>query len=373
MNDATNINFPPHRVTDDPNDSNALPAPYYTSDEIFRTELEQIFYKSWIYAGHVSKLQGRGDYITTSINDQEIFIIRAADGKLNAFYNVCKHRAHTLLKGEGRAMVVTCPAHNWAYGLDGKLRSGPGLEKLQNFNNSEVCLTSVLVEEFAGFIFINLDSSATPLVEQVAGLKEKILSYVPHPEKLVLAYRKTRPSTANWKSVVDNYLECYHCKSTHKSFCEVVDMDGYSTTPYGNWSWHSGPGFPETDADNNVQVNEGFAGAHLWPNLTVNFFPGRNDEIMLFYSIPVNADNCIDVMEFYMSSSSLSDESKAEIEWVCNVLTEEDINLIENVHRGMKSRGYYDGRLVVNTERNYLSEHSLHHFHNKVLKAIGAK
>lgn len=373
MSQINEFVFPVHRVTDDPNDSNALPAIYYTNQKIFEVEIEEIFYKNWIYAGHVSKLQNKGDYITCTIHDQDIFVIRANDGKIKAFYNVCKHRAHTLLKGEGRAMVVTCPAHNWAYATDGKLRSGPGIDGLQNFEKSEFCLTSVHVEEFAGFIFINLSDGPTPLRELTEGLHEKILSYVPNPERLVLAHRQTRPSTANWKSVMDNYLECYHCKSTHKTFCEVVDMDGYSTTTFGNWSWHSGPGFPQPGSVEKTEVNEGFAGAHLWPNLTINFFPGRNDEIMLFYTIPVDADNCVDVMEFYMPRKELSDESRAEIDWVCNVLTEEDIALIENVHRGMKSRGYYDGRLVVNTERNYLSEHSLHHFHNKVLKSIGAK
>ena len=373
MNQLVQTSFPKHRVTDDPNDSNALPAAYYTSQSIYQAEVESIFFKSWIYAGHVSKLKNKGDYITCNVQDQELFIIRATDNTLKAFYNVCKHRAHTLLKGEGRALVVTCPAHNWAYSTDGSLRSGPGLDKMQNFDKSLMCLSAILVEEFAGFVFVNLDKDASPLKDQVDGLLEKILSYVPNPEKLVLAHRQTRPSTANWKSVIDNYLECYHCKSTHKVFCELVDMDGYSTTSFGNWSWHSGPGFPAPGEKPDAERNEGFAGAHLWPNLTINFFPGRNDEIMLFYTVPVDADNCVDVMEFYMPTAELSDDAKAEIDWVCNVLTEEDIALIENVHRGMKSRGYYDGRLVVNTERNYLSEHSLHHFHNKILKAIGAK
>ncbi|HGW4499828.1 TPA: aromatic ring-hydroxylating dioxygenase subunit alpha [Pseudomonas aeruginosa] len=373
MNLIMKEGFPAHRVSDDPNNSYALPAAYYTSQAVYDAEIEKIFFKSWILAGHISKLARKGDYITLDVHGQSILVVRETEGVLRAFYNVCKHRAHTLLKGEGRALVVTCPAHGWSYGLDGRLRSGPGLNQVQNFSVSDVCLTQVRVEEFCGLVFINLDMDAPSLEGQVEGLKEKVLSYVPNPEKLVLAHRRVRPANTNWKNVVDNYLECYHCKSTHKKFCELVDMDGYTTVPHGNWSWHSGPGFPQPGEEHSGEVNEGFAGAHLWPNLTINFFPGRSEELMLYYTVPTSPNTSMGVMEFYMANAELSEEAKAVIDWVTNVLTEEDIALCESVQVGMRSKGYTDGRLVVNTERSYLSEHSLHYFHNKILKALGVK
>ncbi|WP_077340154.1 aromatic ring-hydroxylating oxygenase subunit alpha [Pseudocolwellia agarivorans] len=374
MNLKQQSELPVHRVTEDPNNSYCLPKEYYTTQSVFDAEIEKIFFKSWVYAGHISKLSKRGDYITVDVHDQSIIIIKENANSISAYYNVCQHRAHTLLEGEGRALAITCPAHSWSYGLNGQLRSGPGLNELANFSTSSVCLTSVRVEEFCGLVFVNLDNDAEPLAGQVDGLKEKILSYVPHPEELVLAHRATREVKANWKCMMDNYLECYHCKSTHKRFCELVDMEGYSTTPYDNWSWHQGPGFPDPNSNEAEQtVNESFAGAQLWPNMTINFFPGRDNELMLFIAIPIDTETCLDIFEFYMPSAEITEETRAEIDWVVNVLTEEDIGLVENVQRGLKSKGFKDGRFVVNPQRSYLSEHAVHHFHRKILAVLEAE
>ncbi len=372
MNTRNNaIIYPPHQVTDDPNNSHSLPAAYYTEEAIFEAELEQIFYKTWQYVSHTSKLTKRGDYITAQIGQENILVIN--DGKrLKGFYNICKHRAHSLLREkEGRALAITCPAHSWAFGLDGKLRSGPGLEKMQNFSLDDVCLTEVKVETFCGFVFVNLDPEAESFTSLLPDLEQKVRSFVPNPEALVLAERKERPSAVNWKSVMDNYLECYHCPSTHKTLCEVLDLSGYRTTPHGYWSWHQGPGFGETTRAN--EGSFGFAGAHIFPNFTINFFPNQDNEIMLLHSIPTSAGHSIEVMEIYSSSEALNKEVKENWDWVTDVVTEEDIALVECVQKGMNSRSYNDGRLVVNTERNYLSEHSLHNFHSMVLEYLGAK
>lgn len=369
MQNKPRFELPIHRVTDNPNDSHCLPSDYYTNLSIFEAEIERVFCRSWIYAGHISKLQKKGDYITADISGENILIIREDDSTISAYYNVCQHRAHTLLEGEGRAMAITCPAHSWSYGLNGNLRSGPGLNEIENFDLKNICLNKVRVEEFCGLVFVNLDEDSKTLESQVSGLKEKILSYVPHPEKLVRAYRSTSVRKTNWKCVIDNYLECYHCKTTHKRFCELVDMDGYKTTPHGAWSWHQGPGF-STDTTRNPDTNGGFAGVHLWPNMTINFFPGRNNELMIFMAVPIAPDRTMDIFEFYLESEEINEETKAEIDWIVNVLTEEDMVLCEKVQEGLKSRGYKDGRLVVNTARNYLSEHSLHGFHRMVIEHL---
>ena len=112
-----------------------------------------------------------GDYTTFETAGQNIVVVRGKDGTLRAFYNVCKHRAHELLKGAGRTTVITCPYHAWSYHIDGSLRTARGSEKVEGFDNSEFCLTPVLVEEFCGFVFINMDHDAAPLAEQSKGLE----------------------------------------------------------------------------------------------------------------------------------------------------------------------------------------------------------
>lgn len=135
--------FRERRLNADPARSYTLSARYYTSPEIFEREREAVFFRSWIYAGHAEDLREPGSYITTMVLDQNILIARGKDMTLRAFYNVCSHRAHELLKGAGRAKVITCPYHAWSYHLDGRLRTARGSEKVESFDAAEFCLKPV--------------------------------------------------------------------------------------------------------------------------------------------------------------------------------------------------------------------------------------
>ena len=97
-----------------------------------------------------------------------IAIVRDRDGALRAFYNVCKHRAHELLAGSGTTRAIVCPYHAWTYGLDGRLKAARRADRMATFDKNEICLDQVQVEEFGGFVYVNLDPSATPLAEQAA-------------------------------------------------------------------------------------------------------------------------------------------------------------------------------------------------------------
>ena len=110
-----------------------MPARFYTDESIYQVEKEQIFYKNWIYAGHQSQLKASGDYITLTIHEQSLFIIRTKTGELKAFYNVCLHRGHELLSGEGKTNVIVCPYHAWAYDFDGNLKAARNSENVGRF------------------------------------------------------------------------------------------------------------------------------------------------------------------------------------------------------------------------------------------------
>ena len=112
-------------LTDDPARSAALPGYLYSDPAVFEAEKTRLFHKQWQCVGHASELPNAGDYLVAKVIDQELFVLRGADGVLRAFYNVCQHRAHELLKGRGNvASVIVCPYHAWTYELDGKLRGG---------------------------------------------------------------------------------------------------------------------------------------------------------------------------------------------------------------------------------------------------------
>ena len=135
------------RFEAEPERSRTLPGRYYCDPEIFEQEKRRIFQHSWQYVGHVSMLPAPGSYIVREILDQSLFLLRDREGELRAFFNVCQHRAHRLLEGEGQlAAIVTCPYHGWAYDLAGALRSARGAEGLEGFDKKDFSLVPVRLD-----------------------------------------------------------------------------------------------------------------------------------------------------------------------------------------------------------------------------------
>ena len=147
----------------DPAKSFTLPARFYTDDSVYELEKEAVFYNSWWYAGHVSQVQKTGDYLTTEIHEQSVFVVRDREGELRAFYNVCQHRGHELVSGCGHANLIVCPYHAWSYDLDGQLKGARNTDKMDGFKKCDFALKPVKVEVFCGLVMINLDPQAKSL------------------------------------------------------------------------------------------------------------------------------------------------------------------------------------------------------------------
>ena len=224
--------------SEDPSASYSLQAEAYTDAQWMAFERDAIFKRSWQWVCHGEKLRAPGSYVTVDVADQPLCIVRDQDGDLRAFYNVCKHRAHELLRGEGTTSRIMCPYHAWTYDLTGQLRRAPETENLADFNIADICLDRVRVEEFCGFVFVNLDADAAPLTQQSGDLAKEIMHWAPDVNDLTFAHRLTYDIRSNWKNVVDNFLECYHCPVAHKDFCTLVDMDTYKVTTHGIYSSH---------------------------------------------------------------------------------------------------------------------------------------
>lgn len=114
--------------------------------------------------------------------------------------------------------MITCPYHAWAFKLDGNLAHARNCENVANFDSDKAQLVPVRLEEYAGFVFINMDPNATSVEDQLPGLGAKVLEACPEVHDLKLAARFTTRTPANWKNIVDNYLECYHCGPAHPGF-----------------------------------------------------------------------------------------------------------------------------------------------------------
>jgi carnitine monooxygenase subunit len=372
------MNVVPRHVCDigkfnrDPEKSYTLPAHYYIDPDIYEREKEAVFFKSWNYACHVSQVAEPGSYATCMVANQNIAVMRGRDGVLRAFYNVCSHRAHELLKGCGRANIITCPYHAWTYHADGRLRTAIGQKQVDRFEAEEFGLRAVKLEEYAGFVFVNLDLNATPLAAQAKNLASDISGYCNNVPSLKFACRLTYELEANWKTVVENFLECYHCSVAHPAFVDLVDIRNYRTKTYGIYSSHiSPPGRPDNAA---YTVTEGterdFAAWWLWPNATFNVFPGAPN-ISVLHMMPTGPETTREHFDVFYVTGTPSESQAEAIKYIDEVLQPEDIGLVESVQRGLHSKGYSQGRLMVDKDRTFNSEHGLHHFHSLVLERLG--
>ena len=345
----------------------------YVEDRWHNVDLEAIISKTWQWVCHVEKVREPGSYMTIEIAGQPIAVVRDREGELRAFYNVCKHRAHELLSGEGNTTRIMCPYHAWVYKLDGNLVRAPHTENLEGFEPKEICLDQVQVEEFCGFVYVNLDANAPSLSEQSGDLETEIRHWAPDIEKLTFGHRLTYDIKSNWKNVVDNFLECYHCPTAHKDFCDLVDMDTYKVTTHGIYSSHMADAgnAPNSAYDVSNATVKTHAVWWLWPNTCLMRYPGRSSMIVLNI-IPAGLDRTLETYDFFLETSEANEAELDAIRYLDEVLQVEDIAICESVQKGMNTPAFQQGRIVNDPDGSGMSEHAVHHFHGLVLDAYKA-
>ena len=360
---------------DEPGRSFTMPSRFYLDPDIYEREKDAIFYRSWWFAGHKSQLDKPGRFITTQIHDQSIVITRTTEGVLNAFYNVCQHRGHELVSGSGSTRLLVCPYHAWSYDLDGKLRNAPNTAEMVDFDKCAFSLKSVQVEEFCGFVFVNLDPDALPFREQAGDLEAELRHYCPSIDNMVYAYRHSYDVSSNWKVLIDNFLECYHCGVAHKDFVNLVDMKTYQSQTSGIYSSHTSQGASVNSSAFKFEkgdVEFGYAAWFVWPNLTIWVYPGEAN-VSALQIIPSGPDRTIEHLDWFLPTPEPTKQLKDAMVYMDEVLQPEDIRLCESVQRGLRSKGYNQGRFVIDNDLSELSEHAVHHFQKMVVDALSAR
>jgi len=336
--------------------------------------LEKIFYRTWQYVAHVALLKEPGDYVTAEIGDQNVFVMRGGDGELRGFYNVCQHRAHELLPaGQGNvARAIVCPYHAWTFEREGALRGAPRAQLRPGFDKGDYALKQVRLEVFLDCAFVNLDADAVPLAQQAGDLEADIRARVPFLSGLTEYGVNDLGETdikAGWKVVVDNYVECYHCEHAHPAFADLLCMDDYRHDAQGLWARQLGPVVREENSAYAVDLSEGYPQSafwFLWPNTTFNILPGAEE-----FNVAIVRPTGPDTSFFGGHTLRVGGEvNQARIDYTADVLVPEDIALCESVQRGLKSKGYSQGPLIVDPERTGRGEHALHHFHRLVQQAL---
>lgn len=354
-----------------PEVSYTLPGWMYHDPATFETEKRTIFWKSWSHVGHVAELENEGDYLTAEIAGQGIFVIRGSDGALRAFFNTCQHRGHSLLKGKGRAKdLIVCPYHSWSYDHAGALRAAPNSDQVKDFDKACFGLAPIRVEIFAGFVFVNLDAEAPGMAETFPGAETWLTDHCPAAPDLAPTGEVLFDIKGNWKNVGDNFLECYHCSATHRAFVDLVDMDTYKVETNEHWSVQYGQCRASNSAfDFTAGGDTTFFALYLWPALAFVKFPGT-DGIATFSFLPLEPELTHQAFIYHAVNGKPTDTEKDALAYFQDVLGPEDVDLVEDVQRGLHSLGYHQGRFMVDAGRSGLSEHAVHHFHSMVHRVV---
>ena len=181
-----------------------LEARYFTDETIYQRIKEEVFFKNWVLACHSSQLRRPGDFLTLELYDQDIFITHTQDDEFRAYYNVCQHRGHKLVDGIGNKKLLVCPYHAWSYDLKGNLKAAPHSSKVPGFDASKICLTSIRIENFLGFLFINLDPNCEAMDETYPGIKKEMLALCPEIEQRQHACHYSADEGGNWLVAGEN-------------------------------------------------------------------------------------------------------------------------------------------------------------------------
>jgi glycine betaine catabolism A len=201
--------------------SRMLPQDAYTAPRVFAFEQERFFAGSWTCVGREGDLEGTGAQRAMRVGGAGVLLVRATDGRVRAFANTCRHRGHELL-GVGEQTTrrtVLCPYHAWTYDLDGALRVAPGFRDHGDFRPADHGLVELPLESWHGFLFVNGSGDAPPFAEHVGALDELVAPY--RLERLVPLATHEYDLACNWKVVLENYHECYHCPLIHPELCQV--------------------------------------------------------------------------------------------------------------------------------------------------------
>lgn len=345
----------------------SLPSDAYLTPGEWASDKAAILTREWFCAALECDIPEPGDSIVLDIAGESVIVVRTRDGELRAHYNVCRHRGARICDDQSNARwgvslaggvignVIRCPYHGWAYGLDGALLAAPELARDPGFDKAKFGLYPVAVATWGGFVFLNLTPDGAPDFATTLGEAPGRLRNYPladlRPAR-VIQY----DVQANWKLLLENYNECYHCAPVHPELCDIVPAfrerggihldwaegiphrDGATTyTMSGTTTRAPFPGLSEPEKIRHK-------GELLYPNLMLSV---ASDHVAAFLLWPEAADRTRVDCHFLFHKDEMArgdfDASDAVTFW--DIVNRQDWAVCERVQRGMAARvhdfGYY--------------------------------
>jgi Rieske 2Fe-2S family protein len=205
-----------------------LPGRFYHDPAIWELEQQRLFGRLWVCVGRADQVPGRGDYRTWPVGGESVLVIRGDDGGLRAFLNVCRHRGAQLCPVDrGQTRTLQCRYHAWTYGLDGRLLRAPGLQQVAGFDRNAFGLVPVSLDTWEGLVWVSLAENPPPVAEQIVPQLAARIGDVARLDAyrigtLAIGQTLEYEVHANWKVVVENFMECYHCAPMHPELVRLL-------------------------------------------------------------------------------------------------------------------------------------------------------
>jgi Rieske 2Fe-2S family protein len=352
-----------------------LPQAFYTDADVYEFDVAAVFSRSWLMIGFEAELPETGSYLALSVGKNPVFVVRGRDGVIRGFHNTCRHRgAQICADGHGRQPRLVCPYHKWTYELDGRLIGAARMP--EDFGLADHGLRALRVECLAGCLYIALGEGAPDFAPFRAAVAPLLAPY--HMADAKVAFESTLIEKANWKLVMENARECYHCAACHpelkrtypvmvgrdfgatdynRQFADRMEKLGLAATPIeGSW-WHAeryalNPGMESLSMDGKAVVKRrliGMEGAGLgalwWATEPNNFCHAFSDYAFMFCAIPVGPQETRVVSKWLVHQDAVEG-----VDYTFESLTEawtktnlQDRDLAENNQRGVNGLGYTPG------------------------------
>jgi Rieske 2Fe-2S family protein len=359
-----------------------LPGRYYTDEDIFAAEQEKIFEALWCCAVRSSELVRPGDFRTVAIGRESVLVVRSRDGALRAFLNVCRHRGARVCTEESGSVrrAFQCPYHAWTYGLDGTLIAAPNLTSMPDVDRVKFGLRPVHLREWLGYAWLSLAEEPPSFEDTVMaaaterlGTSEAIDRY--QVDSLVVGRRIRYDVRANWKLIVENFMECYHCATIHPELTDVLPefASGYAAQYYvghgaefaeqvSGFTVDGRPGFSRLDTLSDDQDRRYYA-VTVRPQVFINLVP---DHVILHRMFPLAADRTVVECDWLYAPDIVSGgaDLSHSVELFHRV-NQQDFEACERCQPSMSSRAYADGGVLVP------AEHHIGAFHQWVRGLLG--
>jgi Rieske 2Fe-2S family protein len=348
--------------------ASTLPGRYYYDPAIDQLEQERIFSQMWVCVGLADQVPNPGSYVVARLPGENVVVVRGADGALRAFLNVCRHRGARLCSDETGQVrgAFQCRYHAWSYGLDGQLVGAPNVLNAAEFDRAAWGLHPVALDCWEGMIWLNLSEGPCPLGDQIGPAIVERFGNVATFDQYRVGTLETAKTivyevATNWKLVVENFMECYHCAPIHPELVRLIpsfrtggayqqarghefasDVDAFTLNGRSNR-----PVFPSL----RLEDRRRYYGVVVRPNVFVNCFPDH----VLIHLLQPDGPTHSRVTCFWLFDPDVMarpDFDPTDAVEAFDLVNRQDWDVCELAQLSMASRAYRDGGIYTPIERH---------------------